>query len=90
MTNDILYIVPLLVAVVIEAVKKTGLLKKEWLPLASIALGIVVATVCGYFYPDQFLALLIEGVITGAAASGIYDAAKSVMSITGLIETKQK
>ena len=51
---------------------------KRWLPLAIVSLCGVVGTLMAFYYSRDPVVGVIEGVIAGLTANGVYSAAKSV------------
>ena len=66
-----------LVMVLVEAVKRTETISKKWLPLLALGLGLVIGVVFAIVLPDGALMHVVNGVLYGAAAAGIYDAAQT-------------
>lgn len=68
-----------LVMVLVEAVKRTELVDKRWLPLVAIVIGLIAGIGWAVYEPTQAIPHLIEGALYGAAAAGLYDAGKSTL-----------
>lgn len=63
---------------VVEAIKRTGYLSSKWAALVAIVLGVV------WFYfmgeSPELANRIIEGVITGLTAAGLYSGGKATVS----------
>lgn len=59
------------VAGICQAVKYTGKVAKNYIPVVSIAVGLVLGLIATYFTKD--VETVVTGVIAGLAASGLYD-----------------
>jgi len=51
---------------------------KRWLPLAITGLCAIVGTLLAFYYGRDPVVGVLEGVIAGLTANGVYSAAKSV------------
>lgn len=76
-----LFIAPV-VMVIVEAVKRTEKIDTKWLPLLALALGLATGTVFAIVEPEEAAEHVINGLLYGAAAAGIYDVAKSSATLT--------
>lgn len=71
-----LFIIPLTL-ISVELIKITRI-NTRWLPFLAVALGAIFGAVYALAYSGDLLTQIVSGIIFGASASGIYDAAKSV------------
>ena len=80
--QELLVVAALLIALTAaftEVIKKTVGLKKRYLPITSVVTGIIIGlivwplTTLGLYY------MLVVGFISGLAASGTFDIAKSLL-----------
>lgn len=74
-TVNLVLSVPMVVALV-ELAKRTGL-PTRWALLLAIALGIALSTASYYWATSGLFAAVMEGLLLGLAAAGLYDAAKT-------------
>lgn len=70
-----LFIIPLTM-IFTQLIKSTPL-NNTWLPHAAVLIGGVLGAIYSLYYGGDVLVSLVEGITYGAAASGIYDVAKS-------------
>ena len=69
-----LFIIPMTL-IIVELAK--GLeINKKYLPLLSVALGAILGAVFIFYYGADPFTHIAQGVVYGAASSGIYDMAK--------------
>lgn len=69
-----LFIIPMTL-IIVELAK--GLeINKKYLPLLSVALGAILGAVFSFYYGADPFTHIAQGVVYGAASSGIYDMAK--------------
>lgn len=61
------------IMIIIEAIKRTGLVNKKWLPLISVSLGIAMGVVFAVMDPDNAFVNILYGILYGGSASGLYD-----------------
>lgn len=61
------------IAIIVQLIKQLEI-KHKWLPLISIALGIVTGIVFGYATNADLFVYGLAGFLSGAGASGLYDA----------------
>lgn len=66
-----LFIVPL-TYIVVELLKNV-ITDKKFLPHISCAIGGVLGAVFAVYYGGDVLYLIVQGIVFGASASGIYD-----------------
>lgn len=64
------------VLVVVEAVKKTEKVPKKVLPLFALGTGLIIGGVFAAVEPQHAVEHIVNGLLYGAAAAGIYDAAQ--------------
>lgn len=70
-----LFIVPLTL-IIVELAK--GLeLDKKYLPLISVALGAILGGAFSFYYGADLFTHIVQGIVYGASASGLYDMAAS-------------
>lgn len=74
-----LFIIPL-TYIVVELAKKSKI-SSDWLPHVAVLAGAVLGSVYQVYYGGDILSLVTQGVVYGAAASGIYDLAKSTKEV---------
>lgn len=70
-----LFIAPV-VLVLVEAVKRTEKVSTKVLPLVALGLGLVIGVVFALVDQEQAVLHVVNGFLYGAAAAGLYDAAK--------------
>ena len=69
-----LFIVPLTL-IIVELAK--GLeLNKKYLPVISVVLGAILGGAFSFYYGADLFTHIVQGIVYGAASSGIYDMAK--------------
>jgi len=69
-----LFIIPMTL-IIVELAK--GLeINKKYLPLLSVSLGAILGTVFSFYYGADLFTHIVQGVVYGASASGIYDMSK--------------
>ena len=69
-----LFIIPMTL-IVVELAK--GLeINKKYLPIVSVALGVILGAAFSFYYGADLFTHIVQGVVYGASASGIYDMAK--------------
>ena len=69
-----LFIIPMTL-IIVELAK--GLeINKKYLPLISVLLGAILGGLFSVYYHADLLTHIVQGVVYGASASGIYDMAK--------------
>ena len=76
-TTNALVIVPIVIALV-QAIKMMPWVKDHYSPLISIAVGILIGFLADHNLQDFSLTLL-NGVVYGLLASGLYSGVKSTM-----------
>lgn len=64
------------VLVVVEAIKKTEKVDKKVLPLFALGIGLVIGGIFAAVEPPHAVEHIVNGLLYGAAAAGIYDAAQ--------------
>ena len=69
-----LFIIPMTL-IVVELAKGLDI-NKKYLPLLSVSLGAILGTVFSFYYDADLFTHIVQGVVYGASASGIYDMAK--------------
>lgn len=62
--------IPVVVGVV-QAIKRTGKVAGNYMPVASIVVGVVLGLIASYYTKDA--GAIVAGLISGLAASGLYD-----------------
>ena len=69
-----LFIIPMTL-IIVELAK--GLeLNKKYLPLVSVVLGAILGAAFSFYYGADLFTHIVQGIVYGAASSGIYDMAK--------------
>lgn len=63
-----------IVYILVEALKKTEKVPKNWLPYAALLLGTVAGIVLAVVDKPNAVYYIVTGFMNGAAAAGIYDA----------------
>ena len=71
-----MFIAPLTL-IFVQLMKTSGILANRWLPWAAVIFGGVAGLSFGMYYSQDLFVHVVQGIFYGAAASGIYDAAKS-------------
>lgn len=73
-----LFIIPMTL-IIVELAK--GLeINKKYLPIVSVALGAILGAAFSFYYHADLFTHIVEGIVYGASASGVYDiATKSFM-----------
>lgn len=67
------------VIVVVEVIKRTEKISKNWLPAVAVGTGIVIGAVFALIEPEKAVEHVINGLLYGASAAGIYDLGKSTV-----------
>ena len=76
-----LFIIPMTL-IIVELAK--GLeINKKYLPLVSVALGAILGAAFSFYYGADLFTHIVQGVVYGAAASGIYDLAATAQAKEG-------
>ena len=71
-----LFIIPMTL-IIVELAK--GLeINKKYLPLISVVLGAILGGAFSFYYGADLFTHIVEGIVYGATASGIYDVAKGL------------
>ena len=69
-----LFIIPMTL-IIVELAK--GLeLNKKYLPIVSVALGAILGGAFSFYYGADLFTHIAQGIVYGAASSGIYDMSK--------------
>ena len=69
-----LFIIPMTL-IIVELAK--GLeINKKYLPLLSVVLGAILGGAFSFYYGADHFVHIVQGIVYGAASSGIYDMAK--------------
>ena len=69
-----LFIIPMTL-IIVELAK--GLeINKKYLPIVSVALGAILGAAFSFYYGADLFTHIAQGIVYGAASSGIYDMAK--------------
>ena len=72
-----LFIIPMTL-IIVELAK--GLeINKKYLPIVSVALGAILGAAFSSYYGADLFTHIVQGVVYGASASGIYDVATKAM-----------
>ena len=76
-----LFIVPLTL-IIVELAK--GLeLNKKYLPVISVVLGAILGALFSFYYGADIFTHIVQGIVYGASASGIYDIATKSLTKEG-------
>ena len=68
-----LFIIPMTL-IIVELAK--GLeINKKYLPLISVLLGAILGGAFSFYYGADLFTHIVEGIVYGASASGVYDVA---------------
>lgn len=67
-----------IVTAVVEVLKRTFNIPARYLPIASIAVGILIALIMWPLSEYELYYMLVVGLIAGLAASGTFDALKAI------------
>lgn len=70
-----LFIIPL--TMIFTQLIKSSPLKNEWLPHVAVITGGILGSIYALYYGGDLLDLIVQGIVYGASASGIYDLAKN-------------
>ena len=69
-----LFIIPMTL-IIVELAK--GLeINKKYLPIVSVVLGAILGAVFSFYYGADLFTHIAQGIVYGAASSGIYDMSK--------------
>ena len=72
-----MFIIPMTL-IIVELAK--GLeINKKYLPLVSVALGAILGGLFSVYYGADLFTHIVQGVVYGASASGIYDVATKAL-----------
>lgn len=67
--------------VLIEAIKRTELVQLRWLPILALIVGAAAGVGFAFVEPVNALPHIINGMLYGASAAGIYDAQASARNV---------
>lgn len=70
-----------IVFILVEAIKKTEKVSKAWLPTVAVLIGFVIGIIFAIFEPLNNVTHLLNGIMYGAAAAGLYDVMKSAKNL---------
>lgn len=75
-----LFIIPMTL-IIVELAK--GLeINKKYLPIVSVVLGAIFGAAFSFYYGADLFTHIVEGIVYGASASGVYDiATKSLKGV---------
>lgn len=79
--NELIIVAVTIIAItgsLVEVVKKTFKIKKRFLPIVSITVGIFIAVVLWPLSTYELYYMIVVGLIAGLAASGTFDALKAI------------
>lgn len=65
------------VMVLVEALKKTERVENRLLPIVALAIGITAGAVFAIVEPELAVEHIVNGLLYGGAAAGIYDASRT-------------
>lgn len=71
----ILFIIPMTL-IIVELAKNLEISKK-YLPLISVVLGAILGGIFSVYYGVDLFTHIVQGIVYGASASGVYDLAAS-------------
>lgn len=74
-----LFIIPATL-IAVELLKRIPAINKNLLPIVAVIIGAVLGAAYGLNYSQDLFSHIFYGVVFGAAAAGIYDAAKTAVS----------
>lgn len=74
-------LVGIFVGGLVEGLKRTEVVSKRFLPLLSMALGMVVGYVVALGFQQDLATYTAAGFVGGAMASGVFDAIVSLLDI---------
>lgn len=66
-----------LTLIAVQLLKTSGVVPKRWLAWTAVIFGGVVGLTFGMYYRQDLFVHIVQGLIYGASASGLYDAGKS-------------
>lgn len=69
-----------IVMVLVEALKKTEKVDSKFMPMIALSIGAVAGVVFAIVEPSLAVEHVINGLLYGGAAAGIYDASKTGLS----------
>lgn len=88
----LILIVSIITGIIVEAIKRTERITEQFLPLLSLGVGWVLATLIAFiffFVSDlqlkQVALISLSGIMSGGLASGIYDNIRSFLPKNNLI-----
>jgi hypothetical protein len=73
------------VGLIVKAVKQTGKVDSNWLPMISQLVGVIIGILWAFTSSQDCIAGIMAGLVLGAAVSGNYDA---ITSSTTTVTTK--
>lgn len=76
---EITKVIPIVVLILVQGVKKADLVEKRWLPFVALSIGIIIGTIFAILDQPMNWEHIVRGFLYGASASGLYDAGKSVL-----------
>ena len=85
LTTNAVVIVPVIVAIV-QTIKLSGFVPDHFAPLVSIGVGIIIGLLDGHAGNIAWTSTLLNGVVYGLMASGLYSGVK----VTMLARSRQK
>lgn len=73
-----LFIIPATL-IAVELLKRIPAINKNLLPIVAVLIGAILGAAYGFNYGSDIFSHVFYGVVFGAAAAGIYDAAKTTI-----------
>jgi hypothetical protein len=86
-TTASVVIIPVIIALV-QAIKMTGFVRDSFAPLVSIAIGVVIAFLANHNSAD-LTATILNGVLFGLSASGLYSGISTTQKATAEMRAKR-
>lgn len=87
-TTNAVVVVPIVIAIV-QAIKLTGWVKDHFVPLVSIAVGVLIAFV-GNINTLDLSTILLSGAVYGLMSSGLYSGVKTTMVAHARMKAERK
>lgn len=76
---EITKVIPVIVLILVQAIKKAELVENRWLPFVALSIGLIIGTIFAMLDQPMSWEHIVRGFLYGATASGLYDAGKSLL-----------
>ncbi|MDV2911013.1 hypothetical protein R0H03_03925 [Pediococcus acidilactici] len=80
-----------LIALIVQGIKSTGKVSNNFIPLVSMAIGVVIGIVAVVATHDtNYVGGAVSGLIIGAGTSGMVDLAKGTIKTARVVKTNKE